>query len=149
MAVPDTRSGEDLPLYCDSRTAGAMPVDCCERPLHRNAACIGWSSSPAARPFDRDCLPATAHRREREARKHTLAVNYHSMTSTSGSNRMSYSRHSRGLKQPFWTSLRQFDTDDPPHDTHKVVQFNHITREPEVGVLTALLHTERRFEWST
>lgn len=40
------------------------------------------------------------------------------------------------------------DTDDPPHDTHKVLQFNHITRDPEVGVLTALLHTARRFEWS-
>ncbi len=84
----------------------AMPVDCSEsgRSTETRPA-IGWSSSPAARPFDRDCLPATAHRREREARKHTLAVNYHSMTSTSGSNRMSYSRHSRGLKQPFWTSL--------------------------------------------
>ena len=56
---------------------------------------------------------------------------------------MSHQRHFQGLKCPSETSLRQFDTDDPPHDKHKVLQFNHITRKPEVGVLTALLHTDR------
>jgi hypothetical protein len=59
---------------------------------------------------------------------------------------MSQARHSQRLKRRFETSLRQFDTDDPPHDTHKVLQFNRLTRDPEVGVLTALLHTDRSFE---
>ena len=47
------------------------------------------------------------------------------------------------------TSRRRFDTDDPSHDTHKVLQFNRIAREPEVGILPALLHIGRSFEWSS
>ena len=111
--------------------------------LYHRMICPDASRRGSPREWNQRHSPSA--RRTRFGRQHLYPVP--SMTSTSGTKRVSHPRHFQGLACRFETSLRQFDTDDPPHDTHKVFQFNRITREPEVGVPAAFLHTDRSFEW--